>query len=80
MPGLFDELFKSGRGIGETVTVVKIVAGILATQGSRSHTGVEGSCDTCRLCGKCQETNYHVLAESQLCGGDSGDSHMGAAG
>ena len=69
LPGLFRETLKGMGGmysISDTVIKVKIMAGMLATQGSHAHRGREGENSACRCCGKEEgggETNYHVLWE-----------------
>ena len=50
----------------DKVTKVKIISGMLATQGSHAVQGIGGVCHRCRLCGKAEnggETNFHVLWE-----------------
>ena len=64
LPGLMSDMLNKGGGAGDTVIAIKVLAGILATEGSAAHRGKGGSCVQCRLCGKSEEggeTNFHVL-------------------
>ena len=68
-PGLFRATLNGMGGmysISDMVTKVKIMAGMLATQGSHAHRGMGGENSACRCCGKDDEggeMNYHVLWE-----------------
>ena len=66
LPGLFRKTL-NGMGaiysILDTVTKVKIVAGMLATQGSHAHRGTGGENSKCQCCVKEEDgvkANYHV--------------------
>ena len=55
LPGLFRATLKGMGGmysISDTLIKVKIMAGMLATQGSHAHRGREGENNACRCCGK----------------------------
>ena len=64
VPGLLSDALNKLGGPGDTVIAIKVLAGILATEGSAAHRGRGGEAIRCRLCGKQDqggETNFHVL-------------------
>ena len=63
LPRMLEKVLRNTL-IMETVLKVKVMGGILATQGSHAHRGAGGRAMKCRLCGKEEdggETNFHVL-------------------
>ena len=63
LPRMLEKVLRNDS-IMETVLKVKVMGGILATQGSHAHRGAGGQGIKCRLCGKEAdggETNFHVL-------------------